>query len=216
MQVLRPGLRPQGRQPRPGPLARLPALPAMPGGRETAPTRFFCRVPAFGFVSIREWIYPTGCRELDALGGGTGMSVFAAKLVYGLGLLLLAALAVMPQEKARVEALAAAVPVLTAEDRLAQAIHDRVAVEAAAQRDDAALRKLRAEEDGLRRLAFESDAKASREQLINALADSLSAAMLMRANIASGGARTEELDRADAVVRKLTAAINNEVRGLAT
>ena len=146
------------------------------------------------------------------------MNAFAAKLVYGLGLLLLAALAVMPQEKTRVEAVAvaAAVPLLTAEDRLAQAIHDRVAVEAAAQRDDAALRKLRAEEDGLRRLAFESDAKASREHLINALADSLSTAMLTRANIASGGARTEELDRADAVVRKLTAAINDEVRGLAT
>ena len=40
--------------------------------------------------------------------------------------------------------------------------------------------------------------------------------MLTRANIASGGARTEELERADAVVRKLTAAINDEVRGLAT
>ena len=196
--------------------ASLPALPAMPGGIEAAPTRFFCRVPAFGFVSIREWIYSTGRRELGALGRGTGMNAFAAKLVYGLGLLLLAALAVMPQQKMRVEAVAAAVPMLTAEDRLAQAIHDRVAVEAAAQRDDAALRKLRAEEDGLRRLAFESDAKASREHLINALADSLSAAMLTRANIASGGARTEELDRADAVVRKLTAAINDEVRGLAT
>ena len=144
------------------------------------------------------------------------MNAFTAKLVYGVGLLLLAALAVAPQQKTRMETVAAGVPMLTAEDRLAQAIHDRIAVEAAAQRDDAALRKLRAEEDGLRRLAFESDAKASREHLINALADSLSAAMLTRANIASGGARTEELDRADAVVRKLTAAINDEVRGLAT
>jgi hypothetical protein len=144
------------------------------------------------------------------------MNAFTAKLVYGTGLLLLAALAVAPQQKTRMETVAAAVPMLTAEDRLAQAIHDRIALEAAAQRDDATLRNLRAEENGLRRLAFESDAKASRAYLINALADSLSAAMLTRATIASGGQRTEALDRADAVVRKLTAAINDEVRGLAT
>jgi len=176
----------------------------------------FCRAPAFGFVSIHEWIYLTGCRELVVPGGGTGMNAFTAKLVYGVGLLLLAALAVAPQQKTRMETVAAGVPMLTAEDRLAQAIHDRIALEAAAQRDDATLRNLRAEEDGLRRLAFESDAKASREYLINALADSLSAAMLTRATIASGGPRTEALDRAEAVVRKLTAAINDEVRSLAT
>jgi hypothetical protein len=144
------------------------------------------------------------------------MNAFGAKLVYGTGLLLLAAVAVMPHHKTRMETVAAAVPTLTAEDRLAQAIHDRIAVEATAQRDDAALRKLRAEEHGLRRLAFESDAKASREHLINALADSLSAAMLTRATIAAGGQRTEALDRAETVVRKLTAAINDEVRSLAT
>ncbi|MFZ4687418.1 MAG: hypothetical protein ACOYMK_17655 [Hyphomonadaceae bacterium] len=144
------------------------------------------------------------------------MNAFTAKLVYGVGLLLLAALAVAPQQKTRMETVAAGVPMLTAEDRLAQAIHDRIALEAAAQRDDATLRNLRAEEDGLRRLAFESDSKASREYLINALADSLSAAMLTRATIASGGQRTEALDRAEAVVRKLTAAINDEVRSLAT
>jgi hypothetical protein len=144
------------------------------------------------------------------------MNAFAAKLVYGMGLLLLAALAVSPHQKARMEPVTAHAPLLTTEDRLAQAIHERIAVEAAAQRDDAALRQLRAEEDGLRRLAFESDAKASREHLINALADSLSAAMLMRANIASDGENTEALNRAEAVVRKLTAAINEEVRSLAT
>jgi len=144
------------------------------------------------------------------------MNAFAAKLVYGMCLLLLAALAVAPQQKARMETVTATPPVLTTEDRLAQAIHERIAVEAAAERDDAALRQLRAEEDGLRRLAFESDTKASREHLINALADSLSAAMLMRANIASDGENTEALNRAEAVVRKLTAAINEEVRSLAT
>jgi hypothetical protein len=144
------------------------------------------------------------------------MNAFTAKLVYGIGLLLLAALAVAPQQKTRMETIAAAVPMLTADDRLAQAIHDRIAREAAAQRDDATLRNLRAEEDGLRRLAFESDAKASREYLINALAGSLSAAMLARATIASGGHRTGAVDRAEAVVRKLTAAINDEVRSLAT
>lgn len=145
------------------------------------------------------------------------MSAFAAKLVYGIGLLMLAAFAVMPQPKARLAIVAAAAPVLTAESRLAQIIHDRIAVEAAGQRDDPALEKLRAEEGGLRRLAFESDARASREDLINALADSLSAAMLTRASLASrNGQNTQALDRAEAVVRRLTAAINDEVRGLAT
>ena len=144
------------------------------------------------------------------------MNAFAAKIVYGMCLLLLAALAVAPQQKARMETVTATPPVLTTEDRLAQAIHERIAVEAAARLDDAALRQLRAEEDGLRRLAFESDAKASREHLIDALADSLSAAMLTRAKIASGGENSEALNRAEAVVRKLTAAINDEVRSLDT
>lgn len=145
------------------------------------------------------------------------MNAFAAKLVYGLGLLLLAALAVMPQPKARVLSVAEAAPTLTAESRLAQIIHDRIAIEAAGQSDSPALEKLRAEEGGLRRLAFETDARASREDLINALADSLSAAMLARASLASGaGEDRQALDRAEAVVRRLTAAINDEVRGLAT
>lgn len=145
------------------------------------------------------------------------MSAFAAKLVYGLGLLLLAAFAVLPQPKTRVQFVADAAPTLTAETRLAQIIHDRIAVEAAGQRDEEALEKLRAEEGGLRRLAFETDARASREDLINALADSLSAAMLTRASLASGaGENTQALDRAEAVVRRLTAAINDEVRGLAS
>jgi hypothetical protein len=144
------------------------------------------------------------------------MSAFAAKLVYGIGLLLLAAFAVMPQPKARVQVVAEAAPTLTAESRLARIIHDRIAVEAAGRSDDAALEKLRAEEGGLRRLAFESDARASREDLIDALADSLSAAMLTRASLASSGENAQALDRAESVVRRLTAAINDEVRGLAT
>lgn len=144
------------------------------------------------------------------------MNAFAAKLVYGFGLLLLAAFAVMPQPAARVAVVAAAAPALTAESRLAQIIHDRIAVEAAGQRNDSALETLRAEESGLRRLAFETDARASREDLIDALADSLSAAMLTRASLASSGDNAQALNRAEAVVRRLTAAINDEVRGLAT
>lgn len=168
-------------------------------------------------VSIRECMYSPECWELDDFGWGTAMSAFAAKLVYGIGLFLLAVFAVLPQPKARVEIVAVAAPVLTPESRLAQIIHDRIAVEASGQRDDAALRRLRAEEGGLRRLTFENDAQASREHLINALADSLSAAMLTRASLASRDSEnTQALNQAEAIVRNLTAAINDEVRGFAT
>lgn len=145
------------------------------------------------------------------------MSARAAKLVYGIGLLILAAFAVMPQSPARVATLVAAAPMLSTEDRLARAIHDRIAIEAAGQRDQAELLKLRAQEDGLRRLAFEDDASTSRAILIDALADALSAAMLTHAGLAADSDENPAaLDRAEAVVRRLTSAINDEVRGLDT
>jgi len=151
------------------------------------------------------------------LARGTDMSAFAAKLVYGIGLFFLAAFAMMPQSQARMEIAAATASPLSTEDRLARAIHDRIALEATDRPDDAELVKLRATEAGLRRLAFEDNAPAARRDLISALADSLSAAMLVHADLADGGGDdTDALDRAKSVVRRLTAAINDEVRSLAT
>lgn len=145
------------------------------------------------------------------------MSAATARLVYGTGLLLLAAFAVMPPSRASVEATLPAAPELTTEDRLARAIHERIAIEAADNHDAEELQRLRAEEDGLRRLAFADDARVSRADLVDALADTLSAALLSQAALAS--ARNEDaaaLERAQMVVRRLTAAINAEVRGLNT
>lgn len=145
------------------------------------------------------------------------MSAATARLVYGTGLLLLAAFAVMPQARASLQATVAAVPELSTEDRLARAISERIAIEAADKHDDAELQRLRAEEDGLRRLAFADDARASRANLVDALADTLSAALLSQDALAS--ARDKDavaLERAQVVVRRLTAAINAEVRGLNT
>lgn len=145
------------------------------------------------------------------------MSASAAKLVYGIGLLFLAAFAVMPQSHARVAPVIAAAPTLSTEDRLALAINERIVIEAASDRDNADLVKLRAEEDGLRRLAFSDDASASRAALVDALADALSAAMLTHASLTAVDADDPAArDRAEAIVRRLTAAINDEVRGLAT
>ncbi len=145
------------------------------------------------------------------------MSASAAKLVYGIGLLFLAAFAVMPQSQARAAATFAVAPMLSAEDRLARTIHERIAVEAMDEREEADLARLRAEEDRLRRLAFEDDAFTSRTTLIDALADALSAAMLTHAGLAADSDENPAaLDRAEAVVRRLTSAINDEVRGLDT
>jgi len=145
------------------------------------------------------------------------MSASAAKLVYGLGLLFLAAFVVMPTSRSREPNLAAPITSMSAEDRLARAIQERISAEAASDTANADLATLRAQEDGLRRLAFADDEPTSRADLIDALADALSAAMLSRAALSADHAHdASAIDRADTVVRRLTAAINAEVRGLAT
>ena len=145
------------------------------------------------------------------------MSASAAKLVYGLGLLFLAAFVVMPSSRTYAPSLIAPPASLSAEDRLARAINDRISAEATRDIENADLATLRAEEEGLRRLAFGDDEPASRAELIDALADALSAAMLSRAALSADHTHDPSaIDRADAVVRRLTAAINAEVRGLAT
>jgi hypothetical protein len=150
-------------------------------------------------------------------GWGTDMSAATARLVYGTGLLLLAAFAVMPQARASLQATVAAAPALSTEDRLARAIYERIAIEEADDHDEAELLRIRAQEDGLRRLAFADDVQVSRASLIDALADTLSAAMLARTALASGrDADAAAVEQAQEVVRRLTAAINAEVRGLDT
>lgn len=145
------------------------------------------------------------------------MSAATARLVYGTGLLLLAAFAVMPQARASLQATVAAAPELSTEDRLARAIYERIAIEAADDHDEAELLRIRAQEDGLRLLAFADDVQVSRASLIDALADTLSAAMLTQTALASGrDADAAALEQAQGVVRRLTAAINAEVRGLDT
>jgi hypothetical protein len=152
-------------------------------------------------------------------GWETYMSTASARLVYGTGLLLLAAFVVMPQSRSSLQATVTPASELSTEDRLARAIHERIAIEAADSLDDAELQRLRAEEDGLRRLAFADDARISRATLVDALADALSAAMLTQSALASARDDDEDaaaLERAQAVVRRLTAAINAEVRSLDT
>lgn len=164
-----------------------------------------------------ECLYRGKCWRVGLLGWDMGMSAATARLVYGTGLLLLAAFAVMPQARASLQANVAPASELSTEDRLARAIHERIAIEAANSLDDTELQRLRAEEDGLRRLAFADDARVSRANLVDALADALSAAMLAQSALASARDEdTQALEQAQAVVRRLTAAINAEVRSLDT
>ena len=140
------------------------------------------------------------------LGYMTGAS---AKLVYCLLLMGLMVFVAMPQQpRALVVAdITASAP--TTESRLAKAIHERIAIEVAGEVPARRLNQLVAEEQGLRQLAFAADAASAREQLIDCLADELSAAMLQRATKADA-----DHEKMTEVVRALTAAINAEVRGI--
>ena len=102
----------------------------------------------------------------------------------------------------------------SAELRLAKAIHARINVEAEGQVPTEQLYQLAAEEIGLRQLAFADDADGARVELIDSLANELSAAMLQRSEIAArAGENAPEQRKMEEVVRALTAAINAEVRG---
>lgn len=138
----------------------------------------------------------------------------SAKLVYCLLLMVLVVFVAMPQQqKTLVVADITAVP-LSTESRLAKAIHERIAVQVAGELPVKQLNQLTAEEQGLRQLAFADNAKGSRTELIDSLADELSAAMLQRSEIAARSGNDAERDRMEAVVTALTAAINAEVRGV--
>lgn len=137
------------------------------------------------------------------------------KLAYCLVLMTLAMFVAMPRHTTSLPAAEIAAAPLSTEGRLAKAIHARIAVEVAGELPADRLTQLAAEEDGLRQLAFAADADNARQQLIDCLADELSAAMLQRSTIA---ARPNEdhtrREKMAEVVRALTAAINAEVRGI--
>jgi hypothetical protein len=143
------------------------------------------------------------------------MSSSTYKIIYAVGLFLLAACAVTPQPRMpHLIAEVVSTPVST-EGRLARAMSERIRIEVAGDLNNYRLVELRAEEEGLRRLAFEDDAVGARGELIDALADELSAAMVRRSEIVAGGdPDASGLAQVDAVVRELTFAINMEVRGL--
>ncbi|MEQ1782994.1 MAG: hypothetical protein ABMA14_16670 [Hyphomonadaceae bacterium] len=146
------------------------------------------------------------------------MNGTSAKLVYCLMLMVLVVFVAMPRtQHAMVTAeVTAATP--STESRLAKAIHERIAIQVAGELPARQLNQLTAEEQGLRQLAFADDAQGARAELIDSLADELSAAMLRRSEIVARTGPEDhdnaERDRMEEVVRALTAAINNEVRGV--
>lgn len=140
------------------------------------------------------------------------MTGTSAKIIYAIGLFLLAAAAVIPQKRQpMLEATVISAP-LSTENRLATAITERIALEAAGDIHNYRLTELEGEIDGLRRLAFEDDAEGARGELIDALADQLSLALARRNDLAVDQAPA--LVQADTVIRGLTQAINREVRAL--
>lgn len=140
------------------------------------------------------------------------MNRASARVAYCIGLLVLTACAVMPSPaKPAIIATPVAASQST-EDKLASAIHQRIAIEASGAVHDLRLDALTTEIAGLRRVAFEDDRQGARTELIDALADELSAAMARRSQLASlYGAGHPQIDVADAIIRRLTAAINVEV-----
>ena len=142
------------------------------------------------------------------------MNGTSAKLVYCLMLMVLVVFVAMPRPRhVTVMAEVTATPP-SAESRLAKAIHERIAIQVAGELPARQLNQLTAEEQGLRQLAFADDAQGARKELIDSLADELSAAMLQRSEIAARTGEGAERDRMEEVVRALTAAINAEVRGI--
>lgn len=142
------------------------------------------------------------------------MNRTSAQIAYCIGLLVLTACAVIPPPPKPAIVARPVIAAQSTEERLAAAMHQRIAIEASGAVHDFRLTELASEIAGLRRMAFEDDSKDARIELIDALADELSAAMARRSAISDAfGADHPELGIADAIVRSLTAAINVEVHG---
>lgn len=141
------------------------------------------------------------------------MQATTAKIIYAIGLFLLAAAAVIPQKRAPLLEAAIVSTPLSTENRLAVAMTERITLEAAGDLHNYRLTELEGEIDGLRRLAFEDDAEGARGELIDALADQLSLALARRSDLSREHAPA--LTQVDTVIRALTQAINAEVRSIA-
>lgn len=142
------------------------------------------------------------------------MNGISAKLAYCALLMVLAVFVAMPPQSRTVINAEVTETAPSTESRLAKAIHERIAIQVAGELPVKQLNQLAAEEHGLRQLAFADNAQGARADLIDSLADELSAAMLQRSEIAARTGAGVESDRMEAVVRALTAAINAEVRGI--
>lgn len=136
----------------------------------------------------------------------------SAKIVYAIGLFILAACAVIPRPSTHMLTAELVTTPLSTEGRLARAISERIAIEASDAMHDYRLDELTAEIAGLRYLAFEDDAEGARSELIDALAEELSAALAYRAHLSARGGEGDSVTAADRHIRGLTAAINAEVR----
>jgi hypothetical protein len=138
------------------------------------------------------------------------MKASTSRVIYCAGLFLLAACAVMPQRppQAMVAATIVSAP-QSPEVRLAQAMRHRIEVEIAYGARHPEFAEAREIETALRELAFADDARATRGDLIDALADELSDALAIRSTLpgADSAARAD----AEQLIRRLTAAINREV-----
>lgn len=136
-----------------------------------------------------------------------------ARIAYCIGLFALTACAVIPAPAPPVITATPVVSVQSTEARLAAAIRERIDIEASGAIHDIRLDDLAGEIAELRRVAFEDDAQGARIELIDALADELSAVMARRTHLSEHfGARHPQADVNAQVIRGLTAAINAEVR----
>ncbi|MEZ6030122.1 MAG: hypothetical protein R3C46_10275 [Hyphomonadaceae bacterium] len=136
------------------------------------------------------------------------MRASTSRIIYCIGLFALAACAVIPAPVTEdTRAVAVSAP-LAVEVRLAQAVRDRIELEAALPARHADVVTAAATEDALRSLAFADDPGATRIDLIAALADQLSDALADRTRLASDETQKARVEK---VISGLMGAINTEV-----
>ncbi len=135
-----------------------------------------------------------------------------SRLVYCVGLFALTACAVLPAPVVETSMAVVTSAPLSAEERLASSIRDRIELEATLPAGHADLATAAATESALRSLAFAENPTAARTDLIAALADELSSALAERTRIASDdSADTASGARMEKVISGLIGAINAEV-----
>jgi hypothetical protein len=133
-----------------------------------------------------------------------------SRLVYCIGLFALTACAVLPVPVPETSMAVSTSAPLSAEERLARSIRDRIELEVTLPAAHADLVNAVATEDALRTLAFADDAASSRADLIAALADHLSAALADRSELPADADKAVSV-RTEKVISGLLGAINTEV-----